>query len=231
MICNSVVTYYSQIPGHWSPAEDEQKLIELWQHSWRKYGWDPIVLTEADVKSHPRYAFFHEIFSAKPSEYGVAYCNACWLRWLAAAHYSSLRTSHTMLVDYDVINHGFEPQEIEPGKLKIFCDEPPSSVFMGAVMGSSQHFLDMAELFASWAPDSYDWNAHANCFHQDDLNQLVRMFESKSRPKPDFFVKVPGCSLFDYSSWRTAKLVHYGYAMRGMGYSPKHEWIPKLRPV
>lgn len=231
MICNSVVTYYSPIPGHWSPAEDEQKLIELWQHSWRKYGWDSIVLTEADVKSHPRYAFFHEVFSAKPSEYGVAYCNACWLRWLAAAHYSSLRTGHTMLVDYDVINYGLEPMEIIPGQMQILCDEPPASVFAGSFFGSSQHFLDMTELFAAWGPDELDFNHHAQCLHQDDLSMLVRMFETKTRPKPDWLVKVPGTALWDYSSCRSSKLVHYGYALYNAYKKPKYQVIPGLRSI
>lgn len=230
MICKDVVTYYVDVPGLWG-NETQRALIALWKKSWEKYGWTATVLEEADVKSHPRFEFFNEHFRAKPTEYGVPYTTACFMRWLAAHHYAAPRTGAIMLTDYDVVNHGFEPVEVEPGKMKLFCDEPPTSVFMGAVLGSAQHFLDMAELFASWAPDEHDWNHHAQCYHQDDLSMLVRMFESKTRPKPDFFVKVPGCALFDYSSWRTSKLVHYGYAMRQAGYWPKHEFIEKLRSI
>lgn len=223
-----VVTYYVPVPGLWS-IDSQRALIDVWERSWRKAGWDPVVLTEADTSTHPRYAFFKEHFDAKPTEYGVEYTSACFMRWLAAAHYGSLRGTDVMLVDYDVINYGFEPQEVRPNELTIFCDEPPASIFMGAVLGTPQHFLDMAELFAAAKPDQYDWNDHAKLFHQDDLSLLCRMFESKTLAKPDWLVKRPGCALFDYSSWRTSKLVHFAYALKALGYWPKHEHIEKLR--
>lgn len=226
---NQVVTYYEEIPGLWS-NESQLALIELWRESWTKAGWVCTVLKEADVKTHSRFDFFFEHFNSKPSEYGNAYTNACWLRWLAAAHYGNLRGFDVMLTDYDVLNVGFEPREIYPNEMTIFCDEPPGSVFMGAVLGSPQHFLDMAELFVSFVPDELDYNHHAKMMHQDDLSMLMRMFDTKTRPKPEWLVKRPGCALFDYQSWRSSKLVHFGYAMKQLGYWPKHEWVRRLRP-
>ena len=230
MTCNEVVTYYENVPGLWS-NESQQALISIWRQSWEKYGWKATVLTENDVRTHPRFDFFNEHFRAKPTEYGVDYTTACFMRWLAAAHYAGPRSGHIMLTDYDVINHGFEPQQIDPYKLMILCDEPPASVFMGAVIGPAQNFLDMAELFASWGPDELDFNHHANCYHQDDLTMLVRMFESKTRPKPEWFIKVPGCALFDYSSWRTSKLVHYGFEMKARKFWPKCDFVGKIRAI
>lgn len=225
---NQVVTYYVPVQGLWSD-ESQRALIDVWRRSWEKAGWVATALTEADVASHPRYAFFKEHFDSKPTEYGVTYTSACFMRWLAASHYSSLRGFDVMLTDYDVVNYGFEPQGVRHGEMTIFCDEPPVSVFMGAVLGKPQHFLDMAELFAAAAPCEHDWNNHAKLFHQDDLHLLMRMFENKTLPKPDWLVKRPGCALFDYQAWRSSKLVHYGYAMRALGYWPKHEHIEKLR--
>lgn len=227
-VCKEVVTYYADVPGLWG-AESQHALIALWKESWEKQGWKATVLREEDVKTHPRYGFFNEHFRAKPTEYGVDYTSACFLRWLAASWYVEPRSQYVVLTDYDVINYGLEPIEIDNSRMRIFCDEPPASIFMGVVAGSYRHFLDMAELFAAWKPDELDWNSHAKCFHQDDLSMLVRMFESKTRPKPDWLVKCPGCALFDYSSWRTSKLVHYGYSMRALGHWPKHEHIKKLR--
>lgn len=228
MSCNTVVTYYTPVPGLWS-TDSQWALIDVWRRSWVKAGWDPVVMMPSDVMTHPRYAFFKEHFEAKPTEYGVEYTSACFMRWLAAAHYGALRGLNVMLTDYDVINYGFEPQKVRPEELTIFCDEPPATVFMGAVLGKPQHFLDMAELFAAAKPDQHDWNHHAQMFHQDDLSLLMRMFETKTLAKPDFLVKRPGCALFDYQSWRSSKLVHYGFAMKAMGYWPKHEHIEKLR--
>lgn len=226
--CNMAVTYFTPVPDLYDPAS-QRALIDVWQRSWRKAGWEPVVLQEADVKSHPRYEFFREHFEAKPTEYGVAYTASCFMRWLAAAHYGSLRGQGIMLVDYDVINYGFEPQAPRPEEMTIFCDEPPASVFMGAVLGTPQHFLDIAEIFAAAKPCEHDWNAHAGLFHQDDLSLLCRMFETGTLTKPDWLVKRPGCALYDYSAWRTSKLVHYGFAMKQLGHWPKHEHIEKLR--
>lgn len=221
---SKVFTYYAPVPGLWS-EDSQMALIDIWRRSWKKAGWTPVVLTENDARQHPRFDFFKEHFWALPTEYGHDYCGACFLRWLAVAQFGG-----GMLTDYDVINYGWEPREVNPAEMQIFCDSPPESIFMGAVLGCAQHFLDMSELFAAWRPDEHDFNRTAGMHHCDDLSMLVRMFQSGVTPKPPWLVKKPGCALFDYLSWRTSKLVHYGYAMRGAGYWPKHEWIEKLRP-
>lgn len=227
---NTVVTYYVDVPGLWSP-ESQHALIEVWRRSWEKYGWEATVLTESDVKTHPRFAFFDEIFNAKPSEYGVPYTKACFMRWLAAAHFGTLHNTPILLTDYDVCSHGFEPLELRPNEMTLFCDSPPEGVFMGMVLGSPQHFLDMTELFAAAAPCSHDWNYSAGLSHQDDLSLLKRMFETGTLAKPEWLVRRGGCGLFDYRSWQTSKAVHYGYAMKQAGFWPKHEFIGKIRPI
>lgn len=225
---NTVVTYYEPVEGLWSD-HSQRELIKVWERSWRKAGWDPVVLTEADIRSHPRHDFFSQHIYAKPSEYPKKYTASCFLRWLAASHYGELRGTNVLLSDYDVINYGLEPYEPAPGQMEILCDEPPVSIFMGAVLGTPRHFLDMMELFVAWQPDELDFNHNAGCMHQDDLSMLVRMFETKTRPKPDWLVKVPGCALYDYSGYRTSKLVHYGFAMKQRGFWPKHEHIERIR--
>lgn len=227
-LCNTVVTYFSPVPDLYDPST-QWALIDVWRRSWSKAGWTPVVLTENDIRSYARFNFFDEIFSAKPTEYGQPYTKSCFLRYVAAFHYGSLRGIPVLLSDYDVINFGLEPQEVRPNEMTFFCDEPPVSIFCGAVLGIPQHFLDMAECFAAAAPCQFDWNAHANCFHQDDLSLVARMVETKTLPRPQFLVKRPGCALFDWPSWRTSKLVHFGYAMKQLGYFPKHEHIEKLR--
>jgi hypothetical protein len=228
-VCDTVVTYFTPIPELWDP-DSQWKLIDVWRRSWQKAGWNTVVLQEADVCSHPRFDFFYEHFNAKPSEYGHLYTNACWLRWLGAHHYGALRGIPILLSDYDVTNHGLAPLPPWENEMTIFCDEPPMSIFMGAVLGAPQHYLDMCELFAAAKPDDHDWNRHAQLFHQDDLSLLSRLFDTKTLIKPDWLRKRPGCSLFDYSGYRTSKLVHWGYAMKQAGFWPKHAWIEKLRP-
>jgi len=180
------------------------------------------------------FSFFVEQFYSKPTEYPIDYTASCFLRWFAAYVIGAQYNEPVMLTDYDVINYGFQPREPEPGLMEILCDEPPASVFMGAVLGRPQNFLDMAELFASWKPDELDFNHKAGCMHQDDLSMLVRMFHpplgDTARPKPSWVVKKPGCCLYDYCGWRTAKLIHYGFQMHQNGHWPKYKYIEVLRP-
>ncbi len=229
-ICSEVVCYYDEVPSLWA-VDTQRRLIDLWQQSWQNHGWTATVLTEADVKTHSRYGFFRDNFRAKPSEYPADYTYACFMRWLCASHYAKPRGGTVVLSDYDVINYGRRPMEIIPGNLRLMCDPPPPTIFMGVVIGGWQHFLDIAELFAAWTPDEKDFNRNANCYHQDDLSMLERMFEHKTRPRPDWFTRVPGCALFGFGDgWKSANLVHFGYEVKKTGLWPKHSAIQQLRP-
>lgn len=220
----NVFTYFMPVPGLYS-TDSQYRLIDVWRRSWAKAGWNPRVLDESFVKGHPRYNFFKSRYWALPTEYGNEYCGACFFRWLAVA-----MAGGGMLTDYDVINYGFEPRDPEEREMIIYCDDPPPTIFMGAVLGTANQFETMAQIFADWNPDKFDWNDHAKLMHCDDLSMLVRMFETKTYPKPEWLVKKPGCGLYDFSPWKTSKLVHYGYAMHAAGLWPKHAHIENLRP-
>lgn len=228
-----VFTYYQPIDGLWS-HESQLALIDVWRRSWSKAGWEPIVLSEDDVRQHPRYHFFKEHFWSKPAIYGNDYAGACFMRYFAASIHGG-----GMLTDFDVINHSFPPRKPTPERMTIFADG--EHIFAGAFLASAQHYLDMAEIFAAWVPDEHDTKhttrvfdipplleGQANC---DDLGLLVRMFETKTYTKPPWLEHLPGCSLWDSPDCATAPLVHYGYKMRETGHWPKHEWIEKLRPI
>lgn len=230
----NVFTYYvDDIPGLYDAqptslgtAESQRELLKLWERNWKSRGWEPVVLTEDDARKHPRFSFFDEIFRAKPTEYGIPYTLACWLRWLAMSQVGG------MLVDYDVFTYSFRPRDaidhLAHPIMSIFANDPPSRLFMGAVIGSAQHYLDMCELFAAASPGEHDWNAKANLFHQDDLSLLIRMFEGTLQ-KPEWLHRMPGCALFPQGDWETAPMTHYAYAMKLSGYWPKHRHIEFLR--
>lgn len=219
-----VYTYYSSVPGLYSETS-QRALIDVWARSWEKAGWQPVVLQEKHFKHSPKYQMLKEKFLQHPTEYGDDYTLACYMRWAAAAHYGG-----GMLTDYDVINYGFEPRNPPADRMIIFCDDPPPTVFMGAVLGTRQHFEKMADIFYNWTIKPEDTGASANWWYYNDLTMLERLFETKHHNKPEWFVKENGCALFDYPSWKNARLVHYGYKMKEAGYWPKHQWIEKIRP-
>lgn len=193
------------------------------------------MIDENDIRGHARYEFFREHFYAKPTAYPADYTAACFLRWFGAYVIGERVNEPVLLADYDVLNYGFAPRPPEPGKMEILCDTPPESIYMGAVLGVPQNFLDIAELFASWKPDELDFAYNSNVYHQDDLSMLARMFHpppgDTARPKPEWMVKTNGvCALYDYAGYRTSPLVHYGFAMHSKGYWPKYKFVEAIRP-
>jgi len=213
-----------------------RELLKLWAESFRKQGWEPVVLSMEDVKTHPRFDFFFEHFNSMPTTYPRTFVNACWLRWLACAHFGNLHNEPAVgLFDMDVINYSFPARDPEPGKMEVICSETPASVYLGAVLGSPQHFLDLCELFISWKADEHDFVHRLNAYHLDDLSHFVRMFSplpgDTARPKPDWLIKTNGCALFDNLNFRTEPLVHYGSgAMLARKLWPKFKFIKALRP-
>lgn len=223
-----VYTYYTPISLY--PDDSQTKLIEVWARSWRKQGWEPIVLNEGDAMLHPLYSEFKQHISKLPTEYGHEYEGACFLRWLAMAAQET-DGGGGMLTDYDYINYGFSPRAPGLLKMQIFCEPPPIEVTMGLVLAPRMAYEEFCKIVLSWKPSQADWNPNAKLYHCSDLSLLVRMFEHKNFVKPDWMEKVHGFSgLFPRESYKTAPLVHYGYEMKHAGLWPKYKHIEKLRP-
>ena len=210
--------------------DSQRRLIEVWRKSWAKAGWDPVVLSESDMLSCPKYRYYKTKFWALPTEYGHDYEGACFMRWAAVAHLGG-----GMMTDFDVINYGFTPRDADPNQMQLFCDVEPNRIYMGAILGIREHFQEMADIFAEWVPDDHDiaktsrtWRGKAHC---SDLSLLIRMFVFQNRAKPPWLVRVPGCALFPHPTWKTYPMVHYGYEMKQLGHWPKHAHIEKLRPI
>ncbi len=218
-----VFTYYAPVPALYTEAS-QRALISVWARSWERAGWQPVVLEEKIFKRTPRYAGLKKKFLAHPTEYGDEYTLSCYMRWDAVAQYGG-----GMLVDYDVINYGFEPRRPTDERMILFCDEPPAGVFMGAVLGTRRRFEQMVDIFSNWKIKPEDSGARANWWYYNDMMMLDLLFTAPHHNKPAWLVKENGCALFDYEPWKTSRLVHYGYQMHATGHWPKHEHIERLR--
>lgn len=223
-------TYY--MPVGLYDDESQRRLIDVWARSWEKHGWEPIVLNEGDARQHPMWERFNQRVSSLPSEYGPLYDRACFIRWLAMAAQEAGTHGGGIMLDYDVINYGLSPREPDPNKMVVFCEHPPIPVDLGAVLGTREHYQKMCEIIANWTPDKNDWNDSSTYhgYHCSDLSLLVRMFEHKNFPKPEWLQKECGVQgRFPRESFKTAPLVHYGFDMKHAGFWPKYQWIEKLR--
>lgn len=115
-----VYTYHEPVQGLEDPP-----LLDLWDSSWRRFGFTPVVLGRADAEKHPRYA---EILRSSPYFAGTgrnnpAYQLATVLRWAA---FACAPTPWVLAADWDVINVGFR-WESEP-EIVNFGDQCPDLV-------------------------------------------------------------------------------------------------------
>jgi len=221
-------TYYMPVAGLW-PADTQLALIEVWKRSWKKQGWNPIVMDETWAMRHPRYAEFKRKFWELPTEYGHEYEGACFMRYAAMATIPE----GGLLLDYDVINYSFAPTPADPKEMRLYCDlSDKQAIHAGTMLAPASLYEGLCQLFMEWVPGPMDWNPNMKphpAHHCSDLSYFMQMVHG-TRPRPAWFTVVPGCAVYPESSWRTSPMVHYGFHMHADGYWPKYAHIEKIRP-
>jgi hypothetical protein len=180
------------------------------------------MINEDDAARHPRYEEFKKKFWSFPTIYGHEYVVGCFMRWVAMAVLGG-----GIMVDYDVMNYGFKPQEFQSEKLTIISDTEIPVTYLGVVQGPAHLFDAMSEVFFAWEPDKRDWKAEANALHCDDNSFVVQFLNSHTRECPPWLAVKDGCTRFPKI---TGQLVHYGYEMRAAGYWPKCDFVEQVRP-
>jgi len=99
----NVYTYYDNVLEISSDAQLE--LIEIWKESWKKNGWNPIVLDKSFLNcSDNEMNYLKNLPSVNPKNYELS----CFLRWNAMSNIGG-----GWMCDYDVINCGFSPSDAE----------------------------------------------------------------------------------------------------------------------
>lgn len=97
-----VFCYFDEIPG----IAPDRLLLDLWRKSWEHFGWETQMLSKADALARNPEACA-KIMASEELRRGPCpegYNLATHLRW--AAHPGGL------IIDYDVINNGFRPQDM-----------------------------------------------------------------------------------------------------------------------
>ena len=123
----NVISYFNLISGS-KFSLDSKKLIEIWEQSWKKHSWNPIVLNEEFSKRNKLYqeldlnnpdANFYKTIN--PSNW--KYHRSCYCRLLAYCQYVR-ENGKTLYADYDVMNYGFLPNILNFAKENsYFCGE------------------------------------------------------------------------------------------------------------
>jgi len=204
----NVYTFFTPIPG--KTAEDELALINVWRRSWAKAGWNPVVLGEDDLPDDADARRLKRGFHSQPTQIKPGMEYSWFVRWLAVAHQGG-----GFMCDYDVINYSFPPREV--GDMTVYERHVPC-----LVSGTSEEFLRICELFATYHADSKD---RVGWLKKDtsDMKILIR--------RPDAYTQRRDCVEFGLPGWETADAVHFSnFAMKPRGFSPRDAHIAGIRP-
>jgi len=142
----NVISYFNLIAGFKFSAES-QELIDIWEKSWQKHGWNTILLDESHAKNNP---LFKELDLDNPNAnfYKTInpgmfkYHRSCYCRLLAYCQYVRENGS-TLYADYDVMNYGFKPNVLNFAKENSYFCEERAVVYLGkeGVMDIEQAIL------------------------------------------------------------------------------------------
>lgn len=195
-----VATYLREVSG----LEDPD-LVSQWRSSWFRAGWNPVVLGPDDAKRSPLFERvqaqrdFFTSHTSNPPDYQMA----CVERWCAAS--ACCPDEPLFMADWDVINYGFTPEEVErtgppptffsPGHRDEVC---PSAVFM-----LPAHF----EIFARWFVECAERGLVWKACHDEDLLMSPRPWPLEAKRAHE------APRLNELDGWRKSgqrpKLVHF----------------------
>jgi hypothetical protein len=132
----------------------------------------------------------------------------CYARWLAVAQHGG-----GFMADYDVMNHGFTPQPF--GGLICHGGTVPC-----LVSGSEEEFYRAVDWFDA-LEEKPRWRFWESSPHISDMLVIVQ--------KQQEITTVQDCINYGEPGWEAARAVHYSnFVMNPKGYTPRHEWIPKI---
>lgn len=132
-----IYTYYEDIK-----FKQQEKMLELWETSWKNAGFEPKILSKEDAKKSSFYEEFIEkmkeihfkVINKQISDYGLS----CYVRWLA---YSTQPNEYFYVSDYDCLNNGLKP-EINTDKFHLMDDACPCFA-----SGKPDQFENLCHLF------------------------------------------------------------------------------------
>lgn len=209
----TIYTYNEDIGGEFADPE----LLAMSIDSFRRNGFNMVVLNETDAMRHPLY----EKLSTHPNLYEggnvTPYLRACYRRWMALSVQSKGDIKHQpVMVDWDVINYGFTPDMLPPatGTMKMLN----VMAVPGMMIGTCDAYETMVQAFSHYADNPVP--LAKKTIHDQNIVEL----------RSDLWTGVKLMVEYPSDGWETAKLVHYPH---GRLYFPGHRGakIKKLRPL
>jgi hypothetical protein len=170
---------------------NHEHLIRLWEHTWSRFGWRPVLLGYEHFRAHPLSKELDCAVTRFPSLNYFYYERACFRRWLAMA-----TVGGGLMTDYDVMCNGFTCDSVpKTGK--------PVSVLGGntpcAVYGDESGYIAAAETIISYQPSEAD--VFRDRPHVSDQSMLFL----GAIP----FTRMELVKEFGEDKWESARLIHF----------------------
>lgn len=216
----NIYTYVETIPEF----PHERLLIALWESSWRRLGWNPVILTPADAARHPLSGDLEKhIATQLPSTNHPAYERACYLRWCALEV-----AGGGWMSDYDVINYSLHPEDNEPpgaGHLWFGHQSAiPARVCPCLVHGGAEDYHRAIRLFLDYRIDDLD--LHERRPHVSDQRILRRHYSALHQEGWIRHGNVCANYKTTRTDWQSKATVHFpNKSMLAAGKMPRHEHI------
>lgn len=196
----NIYTFYQPVPC--LVHHQNEKIIEVWEKSWRYYGWNPIVLGINDAKQHPFYETYRKKCEQFPTANDKDYEILCFLRWLAMANLGGWHC------DFDIINYGFEP--IDYKEKVVTCSH--WSLAATTIHLPKSGYENIIKLIYDYRVSERDINQELGKYHISDMTIL-----SNLREQCNIFEYLDCESLYSLTNhkqepWTETKLVHFASA-------------------
>ena len=226
-------TFFQRIPPYNRTTgmtdEDDDNLLAFWREAWSRAGWEPVVLTEDDARSHRDFQWFQSELGKLKLD---AFSNILFTRWIAMA-----AVGGGWYADYDVFPLRAMPREIpHNGRMTVHDIASPTLASGNAEewMMTLMALLEDAEANRSPRDDKLTfWSdslavlsvtrKHKNLPPSPQTSR--RVADPYSRRDPIF--SQYGCST---KAFRDRWVVHFGQEMvQGGPYVPPELRLPKHR--
>ena len=210
-----VATYFE--PLNPDRESDDRALIRLWWDSWRKHGWDPVVLGRADVNGHIMHDCVLREVQEFPTVNGKSYEVCCFMRHLAFSALAERNKGFPIIFsDYDMINYGW--------RLQVYDLRVRAPIY--AFFGKTPALFSAHRSGLSWLMGFFtkNWVDHFVQIvdgkpHVSDLTVFQALPIPESRVGKEY----------GEDGWESAPVVHYGN--QSFGPDKRAKRIMQVRPI
>lgn len=209
-----VYTYYENIN-----FEYQNKVLEIWQKSWSKNGFDPVILNENDAKKSNLYEEYSNKIKQFPSVNSQGFDYHCFMRYLAVTCVE--QDNLIISTEPDVINYFLVPDDIHQMKKDYLTQY---SIVPTLHLGSKNDYIDFCKNIIS-----HELKKEDNYFGKPHLSDqdFIARYNAIQRFYPNNYI----AEVFE-DGYLEKPVVHFGTPyMSQKGFLPKYLYIEKIRPM